>query len=71
MDNTNSAIGELFHKTEVKDPVCTTQRRNEINKTEMRYVENLLITKANKNSIWLMKMSNILKRSTNGFCFKS
>ena len=48
MDNTNAAIGEMFHKTEVKDPARSTQRRKENfeKQTGNRYVENLLISRA-------------------------
>ena len=52
MDNTNSARGEMFHKSETKDPSQTTQRRkdNFELQTAWRYVENLIIAVGNKDT---------------------
>ena len=52
MENINSALGEMFHKTETKDPSQTTQRRkdNFELQTAWRYVENLIISEGNDDT---------------------
>ena len=48
MENTNSAKGEMLHKSETKEPSQNTQRRKPLfeKQTAERYRENLLINRA-------------------------
>ena len=74
MDNTNSAIGERMHSTEVKAPAQNTQRcksKFEI-QTGNRYYENIHILKASHDlGIATVKQNGKEKEETFPFAIKS